>query len=364
MTDTQNGVVGEIRFLALDDLLLDIANPRFELAEHEKSQVHLANKLIMGYEVMTIAESIARNGYFANDPLVAVQDESNPDLYVVVEGNRRLTALKALCDPAFREELYPPEFWTNLAAGSVLGSDPKIPVSVVTDRSKINPILGYRHISGINGWQPLAQARFIARMVDETGLTFGETAKSVGKKVNDVAHMYRNQAIVKQAAQNGFEVARMESSFSLLTLSMQAPALREFVNAPLGAKIEAGVLPIPEAKKHELVELLGWIFGDENNEPVIAESREINKLGKVVHNPLGLKTLRETRSLREAMEAIKEAGLDPLARLLTRLKTANESSRAAFDDIVEFSQDQQVQAFVTSILENAQSLSDALEKND
>jgi hypothetical protein len=201
-------------------------------------------------------------------------------------------------------------------------------------------------------------------MVDEDSLDFEQTAESVGKKINDVASMYRNQAIVRQAAELGFEVARMETSFSLLTLAMGAPALREFVSAPLGQKIEIGQNPIPKQKKQELVELLGWIFGDENHEPVIAESREINKLGKVVQNPLGLKILRETRSLKEAEEAIKEAGLDPLQRLLMRLKTANESSKAAFDDLADFREDTQVIAFVASILENAESLSSSLEKHD
>lgn len=362
--ENQNGVVGEIKYLSIDDLELDIDNPRFELAPHEKTQADLANKLIMGYEVMTIAESIARNGYFANDPLVAVVSEQNPGKFVVVEGNRRLTALKALTDADFRQELFQPEFWLGLAETSALGPNPKIPVSIVSDRNKINPILGYRHISGINGWQPLAQARFIARMVDEDSLDFEQTAESVGKKINDVASMYRNQAIVRQAAELGFEVARMETSFSLLTLAMGAPALREFVSAPLGQKIEIGQNPIPKQKKQELVELLGWIFGDENHEPVIAESREINKLGKVVQNPLGLKILRETRSLKEAEEAIKEAGLDPLQRLLMRLKTANESSKAAFDDLADFREDTQVIAFVASILENAESLSSSLQKHD
>lgn len=357
------GVVGEIRNFSIADLELDIDNPRFELAPHEKSQADLANKLIMGYEVMTIAESIARNGYFANDPLVAVPSSKSPGKFVVVEGNRRLTALKALCDADFRSELYQPEFWEKLASNSALGANPKIPVSVISDRSKINPILGYRHISGINGWQPLAQARFIARMIDEDGLTFEQTAESVGKKINDVANMYRNQAIVKQAAALGFAVARMETSFSLLTLSMGAPSLREFVSAPLGNKIEIGKTPIPEGKRGELVELLGWIFGDEEHEPVISDSREIGSLGKVVQNPLGLSILRDTRNLKDAIEAIKEAGLDPLARLLLRLRTANDASKAAFDDVSEYRSDPQVLAFVSSILENAESLAEALEKN-
>jgi len=362
--DIETGVVGSIQYLDISSLLLDVDNPRFQLEQHERSQSALGTKLIMGYDVQTLAESIARNGYFANDPLVAVMSKEEVGKFVVVEGNRRLTALKALCDPAFRAELYDPPLWEKLSKSSALGGNPKIPVSVISDRSKINPILGFRHISGINSWQPLAQARFIARMIDEDGLDFEQTAESVGKKINDVANMYRNQAIVKQADDLGFSVGRMETSFSLLSVSMGAPALREFVNAPLGNKIEIGKKPIPEVKKNELVELLGWIFGDEENEPVISDSREIHNLGRVVQNPLGLKILRSSRNLKEAQDAIKEAGLDPLKRLLLRLGSANEASKAAFDDIAHFRDDPQVAAFVNSILANAESLAEVLKEND
>ena len=59
------------------------------------------------YDAITIAESIARHGYFESEPLVAVPYEAaypgekrgeRSGEYVVVEGNRRLTALRALAD--------------------------------------------------------------------------------------------------------------------------------------------------------------------------------------------------------------------------------------------------------------------------
>lgn len=358
MFNPNEGIVGEIKNLPISDLRLDLGNPRFELAEHEKSQSGLANKMILGYDVMTLAESIARNGFFANEPLVAIPSTSEAGKYIVIEGNRRLTALKCLCDEVFRKDVFQREFWEKLSVESEVSGDVSVPVTIVEDRDKINPILGFRHISGINSWQPLAQARFIARMIDHDGLTFEQTAESVGKAKADVANMYRNQAIVNQAAASGFEVSRLETSFSLLTVAMGSPALRQFVSAPLGGDIAPQVEPIPEEKIPELKEMLGWLFGSGEEPPVINDSREINKLGKVVQVPVGLDTLRNTKDLKQAQEAISTTVMDPLTRLLNRLKAANEASTAAFDDIADYTDDAQVKALVSSIKENAENLAD------
>lgn len=45
---------------------------------------------------MEVAESIATRGYFPNEPLLAVR-------LIVIEGNRRLAALKALREPGLLE---------------------------------------------------------------------------------------------------------------------------------------------------------------------------------------------------------------------------------------------------------------------
>lgn len=353
-------VVGEIQYLPVSKLDLDVNNPRFQVEEHEKTQVGLANKLIMGYDVLTVAESMARNGFFANEPLVAIVDLEDSSKYIVIEGNRRLTALKALCDSTFRQELFEPDTWTKLSKDSPMQGDVKVPVTVVSDRSKINPILGYRHISGINGWMPLAQARFIARMIDDEKATFEETADSVGKSRAEVIKMYRDQAVVKQAADAGFDIGKIESSFSLVTLAMGSPALRTFVSAPLGGEIKVGADPIPSQKLPELKEMFGWLFGAGDTPPVIKDSREISKLGKVIQKPVGLEVLRTTCNLAEAKAAVDDEGMDPLARIRTRLRTSVNAAVSASEDVTEYSSDEQVIALIEELQAAVEDLSGAL----
>lgn len=351
--DNNLGVVGELKYLPISVLKLDPKNPRFEAAEHETSQAQFANKLILGYEVMQLAESIARNGFIASEPLVAVLDEADPGFYIVVEGNRRLTALKALCDTDFRQSLFKTEDWEKLASTGNLPENISIPVNVVHDRTKINPILAFRHISGINGWQPLAQARFIAKIVDEDGLNFEETAQSVGKNKSEVGNKYRDYALAKEAAKIGFDASKVESAFTLITVAMGSPAIREFIKVNEASKIKNGEQAIPPESQDALLELFTWLYGDESTEPVIHDSREIsNKLAKVIGHEAALAKLRETSDLGAAFESIRETGMDPYHRLIMRLKAAESAVKAALEDFPNYTDDERVTQLVSSILEN------------
>jgi hypothetical protein len=257
--------------------------------------------------------------------------------------------------------LYQQERLTELAASSVFKRSDLVPVTLVDNRELIAPILGFRHISGIMEWQPLAQAIFVAKLIDEDGYSFETAAEVVGKSKSDIAGMYRNQAIAKQAADVGMNTSGLENSFSSLTVAMSSPGIRAFIAAPLGNAVTPGMKPIPEDHYAPLKELLSFLFGDEIKEPVIRDTREINRLGKVIQNPTGLEMLRETWSLAEAESAIKDQGMDPYTRLLNRLRTANESVKSTFDDISDFLGDAKVKEYVQTLNENSTNLKNLIE---
>jgi hypothetical protein len=360
MDKENSGVVGKSMFLHVDDLLLDEQNPRFGSKTKQMSQEDIAIKLEMGYDIITVAESIARNGFFANEPLIVIKGPAEGK-YTVIEGNRRFTSILALTNNEIRSKLYQQERLTELAASSVFKRSDLVPVTLVDNRELIAPILGFRHISGIMEWQPLAQAIFVAKLIDEDGYSFETAAEVVGKSKSDIAGMYRNQAIAKQAADVGMNTSGLENSFSSLTVAMSSPGIRAFIAAPLGNAVTPGMKPIPEDHYAPLKELLSFLFGDEIKEPVIRDTREINRLGKVIQNPTGLEMLRETWSLAEAESAIKDQGMDPYTRLLNRLRTANESVKSTFDDISDFLGDAKVKEYVQTLNENSTNLKNLIE---
>jgi hypothetical protein len=333
-----SGVVGEYSSLPINVLLLDKENPRFQSGPNLLTQIELANKLVMAYDVYQIAKNIAKNGYFAPSPMVVVKNEINDGSYIVVEGNRRLTALKALSEPKFRSELYDPEQWNGLAAESTFDVSTKIPV-VIVERDQVELLLGYRHISGDLPWQPLAQARWVAKVIDQLNYTFEAAANTSGKSKSDIIAMYRNQGIAKQAENLGFPSEELENNFSLITVAMTSPGLREFVKAPANNAVEVGADPIPVERVDNLRELLTWLYGDPEKdlEPVVPESRQIGKLGNIVQSPAGLDCLRKTWDLAEAEAATKEKGVDPLTRLKSRLNAAKSAANLALEDLADHS---------------------------
>ena len=306
----------------------------------------------MGFDAFEIAESISNNGYFAAEPIIVIPAEDS-DKYLVVEGNRRFTAILGLAYPEIRAQFFESGKWDALAAKSRINKDTKIPSVIAEDRRAVVPVVGYRHIRGPLSWKPYPQARYIANLIDNFGMTAGEVADSIGGTKSAISDLYREQAIAGQARNLGIETGNVESAFSLLTVAMRNTKLREHIGAPLSSHLKPGTDPIPPEKQEELKELLRYVFGDGKIEPVIRESREIASLGNVMANPVGLEALRSGKTLAEAKQAIGNVGMEPRDRLMNRLVAARNALVAVESDLVGFENDPEVVDLVDQIAGSA-----------
>jgi len=350
-----SNLVGTTRMIALSKLELDPDNPRlasFDRVDPGNLIVHLE----MAYDAITVAESIARHGYFASEPLI-VLPEDDRGIHRVVEGNRRFVALSGLANPDVRREFMQADRWDELAAVRALSRDEEIPTLLVKSRREATPILGYRHISGILDWTPYAQAAFVADRVDLDNHSFDEISMMVGKRKSEVSSLYRNFKIAQQSVQAGVSTAALEDAFSLLTVAMNSPHLRDFIGAPSVSGIEPGMSPIREDHLPNLVELITWIFGDGTpNSRRVEESRKIPTLGKVVGSPIGLNALRNGDSLDAALAQISDTGMAPDERIVRRLNAARNSLRFAAEDIDVCAHNPEVASLLNLIEEEVQAL--------
>jgi hypothetical protein len=84
--------------ILLSNLNLDLQNP---CNDNVDSQIEALAVMIeeQGVKLATLAEDIARNGLNPSESMMVMQDETEPEMYTVLEGNRRITALKVLNDP-------------------------------------------------------------------------------------------------------------------------------------------------------------------------------------------------------------------------------------------------------------------------
>ena len=342
-------IFGETKSLKISDLLLDPENPRIPEPDDGKprSQAELARILDMGFDAFTVAESLAVHGYFASEPMIAISGTNGK--WVVVEGNRRLTAILGLTDAGIRGGFLEAKKWDEIATNSKITSNDSIPVVIASSRLDAAPIIGTKHIGGILQWKPYPQARYIANLVDVHKVAFADVATLLGLKKNLVIDLYREQAISNQAKSLGINTGNVESAFSLLTVAMRNSKLREHVGAPVGTAVKQGEDPIPAEKFEEIKEVLTFIFGDENTEAIITDSRQITTLANVVANPEGLKALRAGKSLEEAKQKITVSGQTPLERLVNRLTAGKNALVAAADDISESHGEEVVKTLLTEI---------------
>ena len=341
--------LGESRVEKILNLLLDPQNPRLPESKQGISQSELAEELDLGFEAYTIAESIASHGFFKSEPLIVIPAELDEGKWITVEGNRRLTALLALAREDVRKNFPDPDNWNELAARSGITLNTEVPIVVVKSRAEVVPIIGFRHISGILAWTPYAQARYIAKLVEDDGISISEVSKLIGIEKTRAGNLYRDQAIAKQATAFGIDTGPVESSFSLLTVALNNVKLREHIGATLGSRLEPGQAAIPEEKKSQLRELLTWVYGDGETPPKITDSREMTKLGKVVGSEVGLAAIRNGATLDLAIQTMDEDLPNAGRRLAKHLNAARNSLQSAATYMDERENDQEILELIEEI---------------
>lgn len=147
--------------VSLDQLLLDPNNYRFFDMDqytkaqpnrlHESSVQQRAENLIKldgKDELKALKESIEANGYVPVETLVVKSYSFQPDSYLVVEGNRRVAAMRWLVRDREGGSSVPESLiqtFQELPA-IVLGEGEDVPETLQ------HVLMGLRHVSGIKQW--------------------------------------------------------------------------------------------------------------------------------------------------------------------------------------------------------------------
>lgn len=87
--------------IPVTNLILDSKNPRLPKSMSNKSEKEIINFLLSDASLIELMLAISKNDFFEGEQLLVVPDEG--DKYLVVEGNRRLSAVKLLHNPELGE---------------------------------------------------------------------------------------------------------------------------------------------------------------------------------------------------------------------------------------------------------------------
>ena len=242
--------------IGLSDLFLDPNNPRYadisnitrpvsEERVHEETVQKKAMDSILTdrFDVSQLKESIQTIGFLPVDRLVVVELPQQGK-YMVIEGNRRLAALKSLMlDYEGGVVDLPPQ---------VKDSIEEIPVLIIegddkTRRDHFARVLqGVRHVSSVKSWGPYQQAQIIVMMLDD-GKQLSEVKEALGLSSMRINSLRR-------------------SSYGLLQMQ-QDPEYKDYAKPDMFSHFEEAY------KQPRLRTWLEW--DDENNRYANEENRQM-----------------------------------------------------------------------------------------
>jgi hypothetical protein len=156
--------------LKIDSLDLDLENPRITLASDQRDAMQ---KILNEQKVrlINLAESIAAKGLNPMDRFLVIRSERQGK-FIVVEGNRRLLAIKLLKNPPLINDLEMSDAFKKRLQRAALSFDVKnvepVDCFEVDDRGMGNDWIRQRHIGadegrGIVDWSTIASSRFKGR---------------------------------------------------------------------------------------------------------------------------------------------------------------------------------------------------------
>jgi ParB-like chromosome segregation protein Spo0J len=182
--------------LPIASLHLDAKNPRLGRETTARAPREIIQYLFDHDKALDLAQSIVARGYFPNEPLLAVREN---DRYVVVEGNRRLAALKALKEPGLLEGSVARQV-EKLARKLI---DPQsiasVPVVIAPNRRITDRQIAGKHIgTPVLPWRAENRASFILEKLEE-GYDNAELLDELGFSAADIQAARQTRAIADMA---------------------------------------------------------------------------------------------------------------------------------------------------------------------
>lgn len=300
----------QFKEIAVSALKLDLFNPRLPKSKQGKDEKTVIEYMLLEAATLELMLAIGENDFFAGEMLLVIVDTNDPEKYIVIEGNRRLTAVKLLLNPSLTSVK---KVSTIEIVDGAKFKPTVLPCLVFSDKSKILKYLGFRHITGIKSWRLLEKARYLKNLSeneDFLDLTFLEKCKEIAKMIGSTGayvkkllisfDMYK---IVEDEAFyqiNGLNDTRFFLNY--FTDSLNKENIRNFLNVDLDTN-----LPIEHLNRPNLEKLTQWWFEkDEGQSRVLGDSEGLKLLDSVIGHQVALEAFENGASIYNAYEMTRD----------------------------------------------------------
>ena len=322
----------------VSDLHFDYENPR--LAEYGITKATPEDEILMvlweAMDVRELVQSISASGFFPHEALVvAIEDGRN----IVIEGNRRLAAVKVLLGGGKNKDLG----WAGPSLSQDARADLETLPTIFSTREDAWRFLGFKHVNGPATWSSYAKASYIALVHKTFGIPLADIANQIGDRHNTVQRLYRGLMVLEQAERDGVyereNVFRTRLAFSHLYTGLDYEGISNFLSvAPKEKETES---PVPQDKLKELGELCVWLYGDRSqNLPPVVETQNphLRMLNAVVANREAVAALRAGEDLNKSYEISRPATSvfeEALLAAKRELTTARAALSSGYDKSYE-----------------------------
>ena len=303
----------EFKYVAQDQLQFDPTNPRFHTGSAKKSQEQIQSLLEKEpHLALQLVDSFLENGFIDYEPLV-VRKEG--DKYIVVEGNRRLAAIRHI----LRERSKYAERGGKIAE---LGNIPVLIFPEQSDEADLKQqrvYLGVRHLFGFREWPAESKARFLDNQIKGAD-DLQRTMKELNIKRAEIRR-YLIPFRLRRDAKSLWEPYG-DQDFWVFGEGLSRTGIREYIKLD----VDRQTLRVHGFDRQRLKNLLEFIYGASQDGKLVRkrinETRDLSLLSKVLESRKATVELEKGRTVSEASLFIesREESLQRLKRLIKELK--------------------------------------------
>ncbi len=296
----------ELTTIHIDKIQLDPQNPRIPKSLHDQDEESILKYMVDNASVIELINSIGENSFFPGEPIILIKNTDTT--YKVIEGNRRVSALKLIHDLELSKKLSRKIYE---AAKQVEHKPIEIPSLISENEKDIHKFLGFRHITGIKNWNALEKARYLYHLKEDLQTEkpelsnknlYYELAKSIGSRSDYVRRiLYAYELYLVIEGENFYNISGLNDTtlhFVNISDALNRKNIVDFLNIDFNQED-----PIQELNKGHLKELIFWLYekNDQLQTRIKGTSTHLSKLSEVVVNKEALDAFRNGKTLDEAL---------------------------------------------------------------
>tara|TARA_R110001583_G_scaffold19399_3_gene75938 strand:+ start:286 stop:1410 length:1125 start_codon:yes stop_codon:yes gene_type:complete len=276
--------------ISVDDLELDKNNPRLPNYMRGKSESEIIDYMILEESTLELMQAIGEKGFFPGEQLLVV---AKGNKFIVVEGNRRLTAVKLLNNPDIATAQS--TIVKKIEKEAPFKNIQSLPCMVFEKEEDIHDYLGYRHVTGIQSWNLRQKAQYLTYLKEKNfpklsiDKASNEIRKMIGSKSDYVKRVLVGFMVFQKIKDNKFfSIKNLNDDggfyFSYIADSLRQPNIVSYLDIQMDEEN-----PISKLNIDHLKNWTTWLYAPIEYRGRITtrlkgKSQDLNQLNAILGN--------------------------------------------------------------------------------